>query len=379
MKPSATLALVACLAATPAFGHGVDSGERAPLVPRLLPLADAQRTALGIEVGPVERVDTLRPIPLPGRITLPNSGIRVVSARHAGVVRDLSVAPGDRVHSGDRLATIESIEFVEAQRRLLDALAQHDLARSTAERETELAADGLVAERRRRASAAHLHEMAAQLDERRQVLRLAGVQDADVDRLEAGRRLVPTYEVTSPAAGEILEQYVDPGQAVEAGGLLLRIGARDELLVDFHVPTEIARHLGSGVEVALTESGARGRVVAVRRAVRDGDPGVLVRARLDEPGDWAIGELVAVQIATPTENANVYRVSAHSVVRAEGHTWVFVATERGFHPHEVRVIDGTGGQLTIAAEFAPDARIAVRGTVALKGVWSRGDSVAEAP
>lgn len=374
----AAFALTTLLAAAPAFGHGVDAGESGPLIPRSLPLSETQRAALGIEVDLVERVKTLRLSPLPGRITLPNAGIRVVSARHAGVVTNLSVAPGDRVGSGDRLATIESIEFVAAQRRFLDALAQHDLARATAERERELAGDGLVAERRRRASEAHLREMVAQLDERRQVLRLAGLTDSDIDRLEAKRRLAPTYAVASPTAGEILEQYVDPGQSVEAGGRLLRIGAREELFVDFHVPTETARHLGVGAEIVLAESGERGSVVSVRRAVRDGDPGVLVRARLVDPGDWAIGELVAVQIATPARS-NMYRVSAQSVVRAEGRTWVFVTTEEGFYPHEVHVLGGTGGQLTIAADLAPDARIAVRGTVALKGVWSRGDSVAEAP
>lgn len=367
--------LLICTFAVPvANGHGVeDGGESGPLVPRLLPVSPAQREALGIQVAPPQLATEVEHPPLPGRITLPNASIQIVAARHEGVVATLLVAPGDRVAAGQRLGSVDSPDFVLTQRAFLDAVAQHELAVAAADRERQLASEGVVAGRRQREAATVLREAAALLAQRRQALTLAGVADDAIDALAAQRRLLPSLPIVAPIAGDVLEQYVRTGEHVSAGARLYRIGARDTLLVEIHTPIEVARFLTPGAPIVLVEVEARGRIVAIGREVHDLDQGVLVRAELDAgAAEFHPGQFVTVRFASAPTAGVAYRVPASAIVRADDRAWVFAEVAGGFEPLPVEIAGSSGGFVSVTGALAAGANVAVRGTAALKALWSRG-------
>lgn len=370
------LVLVTCFglaAASAAHAHGA-GGERMPLEPRPLLVSEAQRAALGIEVAPVQRAQRISGSPWPGRIVLANAKIDIVTARRDGVLRVLHSAPGDAVLAGQELGVLDSAGFVALQRDFLAALSRRDLAKATAERERDLAREGVIAGRRGRESAENLIEASARMDERRQALVLAGFSEADITALATDRRLTTSLAVRTAIDGDVLEQYVRPGQHVEAGTPLYRIGARDGLLVEIHVPVEVSALTAPGSRIELVGSGIHGTVIAIGRQVHDADQGVPIRARIDD-GDSTLrpGQFVEVSLTTPAGTAAVFEVPSRALVRAEGKVWAFRATPSGFEPVQLVLVGGSGASAFVRSGLAAGEYIAVRGTAALKAIWSRGD------
>lgn len=329
-----------------------------------------QRTALGIMVGRAEARDLVAHPRLPGRITLPNARMRMITARSSGVLLSLSVAVGDTVEVGQELARLESPAVVSLQREYLEALSQLDLARSTAKREEQLAEEGIIAGRRAMESASFLREAKARLEERKQALALAGMDTDELSALLHSRDLQSTLILRAPLAGVVLEQYARAGQRLDAGGTLYRIGDVGALMVEIHVPLDVANFLEKGTGFVLPEQGAAGRVVTVGSEVHSLDQGVLVRGELvDRTSPLRPGQFVRVQFETPREHGSAYTVPSTAVVHADGRAWVFREVETGFSPVPIKVVGGGGRESVIVGELAGNANVAIRGTAALKALW----------
>jgi len=335
-----------------------------------LQITTQQREALGIAVGKVDERELVPRPRLPGRITLPNARTRLITARSSGVLVSPSVAVGDRVELGQDLARLESSTFVSLQREYLEALSQRDLSRSTAQREEQLAEEGVIAGRRASQSSAALREMRALLDERKQALMLSGMSDEQFAELTHKRRLDPNLVLRSTLSGVILEQYVQSGERLAIGDAVYRIGDLDTLTVETHTPLDIAHALEPGTPFVLPDEGASGRVIAIGSEVHSLDQGLLVRGTIEAgSGRLRPGQFVRVQFETPREQASAFAIPAKAVVHVESQAWVFRQVESGFEPVPVEVIGGSGQERVVIGPLDQETRLAIRGTAALKSHW----------
>jgi RND family efflux transporter MFP subunit len=344
---------------------------------RPLPVSAAQRDALGIEVEEVEARELVPRPHLPGRVTLPNDKVRLITARVSGVLLSPVAAVGDAVVAGQEMARVESPAFVALQREYLEALSQLDLARSTAAREEELARDGIIPGRRAAQSEALLHEARIRFEERGQTLAIAGMGPEAVDALGRARRLQSTLVLRAPLAGVVLEQYVQAGERLDAGDALYRIGDLAALAVEIHVPLDLARVLVAGTPFRIADAssgtpdaGASGRVIAIGSQVHALDQGVLVRGEIVEGAEQLRpGQFVRVQLETARQQGAAFAVPATAVVRVGERDWVFVERERGFEPTPVEVIGGSGHERVLVGPLDATTRVATSGTAALKAHW----------
>lgn len=328
-----------------------------------------QIRALGIQTAPVSRERAAQIAGLPALVVVPNEQLQVVSAPLAGLVEQLLVAAHQPVSKGQVLARLQSPELADLQHTYLQAATQADLARANLERDAALFKEGIIAESRYLAARSRSVEAAADLAERTQALRLAGMSPEALARLRAGQRVGTLVELVAPFDGVVLEQHAVAGQRLEPRAPVATVARLSPLWLEIQVP--VAR-LGApsgdvreGAAVVVPAAQAGGEVIAVGRSVTSGNQTVLVRARIDRgterlrPGQYVEASLEVADAGT------TFGVPAEALVHIAGKPALFVRTAQGFSARPVQVLGEAAGK-AIVAGLKGDEQVAVKGVAALK-------------
>jgi RND family efflux transporter MFP subunit len=347
-----------------------------------LPAAGAEQISLSLEQQRAFGVELAAPTPAqqtltrryPAQVAVPNPQLRVVAAPQAGVLEALLVAEGEQVEPGQALARLRSPQLVDAQSAYLESVIRLELAESELARDRQLHREGVIAERRLLESQARYKELSTLAEQRRQILGLAGLSEADVDTLTNTRQLSSSLPVRTPIGGVVLEQMVSTGQSVAAADPLYRVAELDPLWVEVHVPVDRLSGLALGNRVLLPALGTEGRIITIGRMVHGEDQGVLVRAEVHEGvGQLRPGQFVEVQLGAGTDDGSPrWRVPAVAVMRNAGEAYVFAARDGGFAVLPVSVIAEEEDAAVVTGPIQAGDRLASGGVVALKAVWLGG-------
>jgi len=355
------------------IGLVLGSAQGAAFAEALIPLGPEQQKAFGIALVAPESAGETLTRRYPAKVTVPNRQMRVVSAPQSGILSSLLVAEGEQVTAGQVLAEIRSPELIDTQSQYLEAVTRLGLADSELKRDQMLYREGVIAERRLLESRAKQRELATQVEQRRQILALAGLSTEAIDTLTRTRELGSTLPVQAPIAGVVLEQMVSTGQAVAAADPLYRVAEVRPLWVEIHVPVDRVESVRVGGRVLLPELGTGGTIITIGRMVHQEDQGVLVRAEVTEGTErLRPGQFVQAQLSTAAEEAG-WRVPAAAVVRNAGAAYLFVTREGGFEALPVSVLAEEEQTAVVSAlpggRLGPDDQVAVSGVVALKAAW----------
>ncbi len=282
-----------------------------------------------------------------------------LSSQINGYVSRVHVHVGDPVQANQILATLDSrdaenqkamaqagVEEAQAAlseahkaaqaatERLAAAKAANELASQTFQRFQKLFESRSVspqemdeARMRREAAAAEAAaaaSMAAATQDRiKQVEAKIAQAKAQLGRADV---LMSWTQIKAPAAGRIVERFVDPGAAIFPGTtlLVLESASRPQVLAD--IPTEHAHQLKAGAVVRLKSSAIKGTLEGrVTEIVPQANPGThSVQFKVDLPGDAILpnGQFIRVEVPTGTRQAIVVPRSA---VRESGQlTGLFV-------------------------------------------------------
>lgn len=333
-------------------------------------LTPEQSKALGIETAALVARQAGEIQGLPAEVTVPNRQLHVVAAPLGGLVEHVAVAANAAVKKGELLARLQSPQLAEIQRGLLQAATQLQLARGNLERDDLLLKEGIIAASRQRTAKSQYAEAAAAYAERRQVLRLAGLSDAAIDKLQAGRGMGGGVEIVAPAAGVVLEQMAMPGQRVEAAAPLFKIGQLDPLWLEVQLPVARLNEVAQGAAVRVPAYGASGRVISIGRSV-GANQTVAVRAEIVTGADrLRPGQYVEASVAAAAATARQFSVPNAALVRVEGTPLLFVQTAQGFRAQKVTLVREGAEESLVGGEIKGDERVAVRGVAALKAALS---------
>jgi RND family efflux transporter MFP subunit len=304
--------------------------------------AAAQKALPRAKVTPAVAVEGGRSLTLPG--TLVASREALINARATGYVTRWLVDIGDRVHTGDVLAELDTPELAQQlgqARASLDqekaaleqARANRDFAKITASRQDVLVGQGLVAKQDDDQANAQLKVGDANVR--------AG--QANVAAAEASVRqlsqLVSFGHVVAPFDGRITQRTIDVGSLVIAGGQagslpLFRIEAIDPIRVFVEVPQTFASSVqdGQAATVAVRELQGRAFEGRVTRTAGTLDPTVrTLNVEIDIPNPT--GELLGGMYTQVT----IAVAAAHRVVRVPASA--VITDARGNH---VATVDGAG-------------------------------------
>lgn len=359
MKFRHTIVLVALLSPTSLL---LAAGENIAFTPQ-------QQQTLGIKLAAVSPASGVAGSLLPAQVTVPPAQLRVISAPLEGMVEQLLVAEGDHLRNGQIIARLQSPQLLSLQRELLQALTQQRLARSEWQRDEELFREGVIAQRRYQETESRYQEQNAALEERRQALRLAGMDSRDISQLEKSRQLSTQLNIRAPLSGVVLERMSEAGRRLAVADPLYRLADTSTLWLEIRVPIEAARTLANGSEVQVSGQAAKGKVIGIGHDVDAASQTVLVRAKVTSGADqlWP-GQYLQASLATQAAKP-LYQLPASAVARSGNKSVIFVQQSGGFRAVTVQLLSTQSGNAIIDAPLKGDEQVAISGIAAIKGAW----------
>jgi RND family efflux transporter MFP subunit len=278
-------------------------------------------------------------------------------ARIAGTVADLRVTEGDKVATGQVLATVRDpklglqLAALDARIRSLDA--QQRQAETELTRARQLRASGTGSQQR-------LDDAQTALDVvRAQAAAMAAERSVVEQQLREG-------EVLAPAAGRVLHVDVISGAVVMPGEPIATL-ATETYVLRLRLPERHARFMRVGDPVLVGDRGLapalepaalrRGRVTQVYPEMAGGQ--VVADAEVSGLGDFFVGERVRVHVATGTRDTIV--IPPDYVARRLGADFVRLAdgTEAPVQVGGITpAMDGRPGGLEILSGLKPGEVIA---------------------
>jgi RND family efflux transporter MFP subunit len=332
----------------------------------LAPLTEEQIRAAGIETQPVEAEAGLGELVVPGVVAVPPQQLRIVAAPAAGLVETLLVAPDEEVKEGDPIATLKSSELVEAQRAFLHALSDAGLGAEKLRRDEQLFKERIIAERRLIVTRAEAAQSRSTLEERAQILTLAGMSESDIAALRKDRKLASALLVRAPIGGIILQRHGTIGERVQASAPLVTIARLDPIWVNLQVPLSRAVALDSVERVHLPSVDLDGRLIRVGRTVDSSTQSVTAVAEF-KTGRSSLrpGQALQAILRVKGGGASQWRVPADAVVSHLNHSWVFVRVPEGFRAVPVTLVSETPQFASVQGQLAMGERVATRGLLTL--------------
>ncbi|MGE3773646.1 MAG: efflux RND transporter periplasmic adaptor subunit [Gammaproteobacteria bacterium] len=265
-------------------------------------MTQAQLARNGVEVlsaGPARIRSVLALI---GEIRFDEDRLVHVVPRLGGVVEDVAVKLGDRVHEGQRLARISSQALSDQRSELLAARKRLALARSSFGREEKLWREKIAAEQDYLQARHALQEAEIAVSNAEQKLKsLGGTQWAAAD--------LTGYEVIAPIDGIVIEKHIALGEAVKEDASVFVIADLSTVWAEMtiHAKDLNTVRVGQAATVRATafESESTGTVSYVGPLVGEQTRTAKARLVLPNPaGVWRPGlpvevELVADEVEVP--------------------------------------------------------------------------------
>jgi membrane fusion protein, heavy metal efflux system len=333
-------------------------------VPRSIEATPALLRLLQIDkVMPHKVQDTLR---LSARVELDQQQVARIGATVTGRITEINAVLGQNVKKGQRLALLSSIELGKAQSDYLKAGSQVNLHRLTVQRAKRLLQSGVIATAQLQERQSVLNEAEVDLRAASDQLRVMGMSEADLKRLDKDRSIHSFSQVTASIAGVVIERNIAIGQVVQPTDSLFTVANLSHLWLVAEIPEQHAywAHEGDQVQAevpALQDQEVSGKLIYVADMVNPETRTVKVRMALDNPKRQFKPQMLAtLKISKP--GAQTLIVPGEAVVRENDRDYVFVQTEPNrFELREVRLGREDGQQLPLLEGLKAGELIVVKG------------------
>ena len=293
---------------------------------------------LGVRIADVTRGRIKSEITASATVVYDERDVALVQARANGFVERLRVrATQDTVRQGEALADLYVPDWAAAQ---VEYLAVRDL---------------------RSPGAADLAEGA------RQRLRLAGMPEDLIRKLEKTGTPQSRFTLTAPISGIVTELTAREGMTVTMGSPLFRINGLSKVWVNAEVPESLEQNVHEGDAIkartaALPGEVFDGTITAVLPSVNVATRTLTARVSLPNPKMQLLpGMFMTVQFA-PGAKSDVLMVPSEAVIETGTRRVVMVSEgDGGFRPVNVETGAQSGGQTEIRSGLTLGQKVVVSG------------------
>jgi membrane fusion protein, heavy metal efflux system len=332
-------------------------------------LSQQQLDNLSIKIGTLESANHIPLFTAPAKVVVPPANDFVVSTSQAGLVVKMNASVGDKVIKGEVLGLINSPALLTLQGNYLKAVGAVKLAAATYNRDKKLLKEGVISGRSEQEAFSIYNSAMIEANEAKQLLRLAGLTDADVKQLDSTGRLVSQISIRSPISGRVIERMAATGSHVDPMSPLYRVANLDELWLEINIPQDYIDDVKIGDRVQVENALAEAEIKVLGQSVNPENQTVLARAVIkDNPSSVRIGQKVTIQ-HLQTSDAVTYKLPDTAIAHNEGKTYVFIRDKAGFKVSEVTILGKQADGSVITGSFSGDEAIAVNNAAALKAVW----------
>ena len=332
-------------------------------------VASSQLQALGIQTTPLQnQPDTVR-AHYPAQVVIPPNAEQVISSPVTGLVLQLLVQENQTVRAGAALIRIASPELGQLQLQLLQANTRATLARQTAQREQNLFAEGLIAQRRVQEAQSALQEADAKLKQAKTALRLTGMPITVIDKVATSGNPQDSLTLAATQAGVVTEINVKPGQRIDSTVPLLHLAQTDTLWLEIQVPVAESSSWAPGTKLKVQGRDITAQILSSSAMVASGSQMVVMRALVQgAAGQVRAGELLTIELPIAATSGG-WDLPLSAVAHDGNQAFVFVRTTDGFEARPVKVSASAGQRVRIQGRFKEGEQVAISGVVALKGAW----------
>ncbi len=342
----------------------------------IIVLNASQQKNMGVAVAKVLRGDAGQSKRFSAEVLIPPAQERLVSVPQQGLIEAMLVATGETVKKGQVLARISSPDLVILQRDYLQANIQEQLAQKAIARDEALFKEGIIPERRYFETKSQYASAHAQLAQTKQSLRLAGVSDASIAKMNSATGMQTSVTMVAPIAGQVVEQLASVGQRVDSAMPIYRIAQLNKLWLELSVPIEDVANIqvGSAFLVPAKQLQGKpvsGKVVAILRSVNKQNQTTKVRVEISQgSGALSPGELVEAEVQNTLETQTgkiVFKIPKTALARNGQQVTVFKQVATGFSPIAVTLISEQGEFALVQGALSTKDAVVVKGIIALKG------------
>jgi len=332
---------------------------------QIVPVSEQEQKLLGIEVQAVTAIKQGGSGEIALRVAFAPDGEWAIKTPMAGVLQRVFVQQGDRVKIGDPLVVVRSAEMVALQRDYLKARAELNLQRANWERDQKLGEAGSISERRRQETRYSYETAQAEFAGLRGQLKLAGLSEADLDRLVSRTELGPDITLRAPADAVVLLRPAMLGDQLDGSELLVKLGETQKLVLEGNLSRSAATGLSVGSQIALQGDVARAELTYVSGVIDPQTQTVFVRAHPLDAANLQAGQLTRWEVLS---DGLLLTVPASAVVKLDNRDVVYLSVAAGFEVHDVEVKSTGSGAWIVLDGLVSTDRVAVTGTAALKAM-----------
>jgi len=169
-----------------------------------------------LQVVAVEKAKLPRLLRLTGNVTYNAFKTTPVFSAIGGPVHEILVAPGQTVHAGQPLLTVNSPDYSAARSAYIKARQVFALADKIYTRSADLFAHGAIAEADLQQAESARNQAEADQQSSEDALRALGLKDPEAV-VKNPPKMTSQIPVIAPVGGEVVERLVGPGQLLMAG------------------------------------------------------------------------------------------------------------------------------------------------------------------
>jgi cobalt-zinc-cadmium efflux system membrane fusion protein len=340
-------------------------------------MSAAERAAFGVEIAEagVRRLSVS--VSLPGEVTIDPGRLAHIVPRVAGVVREVLKRQGDRVHSGELMAILDSRALAEQKASFLSSRERLGMARLTFDREERLWKQEISSEREYLEAKQAFLEAEITLQEAEQKLHSLGLLDSDLDAPKFGsHEFFSQLEATAPFDGTVIERHISRGELLDEDDEAFVIADLSRVWVNLTVYQKDLPfvRVGQSVEVTLRDGGLKseGHVFYISPTIDEATRTATARIELGNPdGVWRPGLFVNGRMAVDDFEVAV-AVAKSSLQTVEGRTAVFVKTDDGFEAKAVTLGREDATYVEVLEGVGAGEEYVTRGAFVLKSQLEKG-------
>ncbi len=292
--------------------------------PNIAVLTEEQMQSIGIELGTIEQKQLTASLKTNGVLKVPNQNKASVNSLYSGVIRSLSVQPGNFVRKGQTIATVSNPEFTQSQSDYLNVKSKIILAELEVKRQKELNAGNAGALKNLQAAESELRTLRTARSTLTQQIQLMGINPA---RLSNGR-LVSVLAITSPINGVVSNVLVKMGAYIDLSTVVAEIVDNSRLHLDIFVYEKDLPKIKNNQTIHFTITNNPGKeydaeIFSLGSSFEGESKAVSVHAIVQGDKSGLIDGMNVTAVIS-LEKAMVPAVPDDAIVTVEGKDYIFV-------------------------------------------------------
>ena len=306
-----------------------------------------------VQVVPVEKSKLPRLLRLTGSVTYNAFKTTPVFTAIGGPVHEILVAPGETVHAGQPLLTVNSPDYSAARSAYIKAREAEQLADKIYRRDQDLFAHGAIAESDLQIAEVSFAQAHADKVASEDALRVLGLNDPEAV-VKNPPKMTAQIPVIAPVAGEVVERLVGPGQLLQSGAtqcFTISDMSNVWVLVNVYQSDLGYVHIGDSVEVTTDSypDTFHGKISYIAPALDPNTRTLQARIATGNPGKKLKKDMYVAATVQAGAIRDALTVPDASVLRdTENQPFVYVQTgSNQFARRVVTLGDSHGGRTQI--------------------------------